>query len=59
MSQNLSVAREAKPLRHVAMVAKTLDEKKPKKSLRNEFASFQTSSILFNSTYLVGEIFLG
>ena len=41
------------------MVAKTLDEKKPKKSLRNEFASFQTSSILFNSTYLVGEIFLG
>ena len=31
MSQNLSVAREAKPLRHVAMVAKTLDEKKPKK----------------------------
>ena len=58
MSQNLSVAREAKPLRHVAMVAKTLDEKKNKK-VENEFASFQTSSILFNSTYLVGEIFLG
>ena len=43
---------------HVAMVAKFLDENKPKTSLKREFALFQTTSIFF---YLsnVGEIFLG
>ena len=37
-----------KSLRHVAMVAKFLDVKKPKISLKNEFALFQTSSKLFS-----------
>ena len=41
MSQNLSVAREEKPLRHVAMIAKILDENKPKKS------RYEMNSLLF------------
>ena len=39
---------QEKYLRHVAMVAKFLDDNKPKTSLKSEFALFQTSSILFN-----------
>ena len=35
-------------LRHVAMVAKFLDDNKPKIHLKNKIAMFQTSSILFN-----------
>ena len=34
--------------RHVAMVAKFLDNNKPIKSLKSLFALFQTSPILFN-----------
>ena len=37
-----------KSLRHVAMVAKCLDDNKPIKSLKSLFALFQTSPILFN-----------
>ena len=37
-----------KALPHVAMVAKFLDDNKPKKSLKSLFALFQTSPILFN-----------
>ena len=44
----LKVYREEKSLRHVAMVAKVLDDNKPKKSLKSLFALFQTSPILFN-----------
>ena len=33
---------------HVAMVAKFLDENKPKTSLKSELALFQTTPILFN-----------
>ena len=40
--------REEEPLRHVAMVAKFLDDNKPKTLLNSEFAQFQTSSILVN-----------
>ena len=40
--------RKEKSLRHVAMVAKFLDDNKPKKSLKSLFALFQTSPILFN-----------
>ena len=35
-------------LRHVAMVAKFLDDNKPKIHLKSKFALFQTSLILFN-----------
>ena len=35
-------------LRHVTMVAKFLDDNKPKIHLKRDFAPFQTSSILFN-----------
>ena len=44
----LKVYREEKLLRHVAMVAKVLDDNKPKKSLKSLFALFQTSPIPFN-----------
>ena len=44
----LKVYRKEKSLRHVAMVAKVLDDNKPKKSLKSLFALFQTSPILFN-----------
>ena len=37
-----------KSLRRVAMVAKFLDDNKPKRRLKKEFALFQTSSILSN-----------
>ena len=40
--------REEKSLRQVAIVAKFLDEKKPKCSLKSGFALFQTSSIPSN-----------
>ena len=40
--------REEKSLRHVAMVAKFLDDNKPKVHLKSKFALFKTSSILFN-----------
>ena len=39
---------EGKSLRHVAMVAKLLDDSKPIKPLKSVFALFQTSPILFN-----------
>ena len=39
---------EEKSLRHVAMVAKFLDDNKPKKSLKSLSALFQTSPILFS-----------
>ena len=50
------VNREEKSLRHVAMVAKFLDDKKPKRHLKSGFALFQTTSILFNLSN-DGEIF--
>ena len=40
--------REEKTLRHVVMVAKFLDDTKPKIHLKSIFALFQISSILFN-----------
>ena len=40
--------RQEKSLRHVAMVAKFLDDNKPKRHLKSGFALFQTSLILFN-----------
>ena len=40
--------RKDKSLRHVSMVAKFLDDNKPKKSLKSLFALFQTSPILIN-----------
>ena len=40
--------REEKLLRHIAMVAKFLDDNKPIKSLKSLFALFQTSPTLFN-----------
>ena len=43
--------REEKSLRHVAMVAKFLDDIKPKTS--REFTLFQTPSILFNFNQFV------
>ena len=45
---NAARNRQDKSLRHVAMVAKLLDDNKPKKSLKSLFALFQTSPILFN-----------
>ena len=41
---------DEKSLRHVAMVAKFLDDKEPKIHLKSEFVLFQTSSIAFNFT---------
>ena len=46
--ENAHTTREEKSLRHVAMVAKFLDDNKPKIHLKRDFAPFQTSSILFN-----------
>ena len=40
--------REEKSLRHVAIVAKFLDDNKPKIDLKREFALFQTSTTFFN-----------
>ena len=40
--------REEKSLHHVVMVAKFLDDNKPKIHLKSKFAPFQTSSLLFN-----------
>ena len=53
--------REEKSLRRVAMVAKFLDDNKPKCHLKSGFALFQTSSILFNfiSCVKCGRNFLG
>ena len=45
--------REEKSFRHVAMVAKLLDDNKPKIHVISKFALFQTSSILFNSIHFV------
>ena len=48
-------------MRHVAVVAKFLDDNKPIKSLKSLFALFQTSPILFNFIILanLAEISLG
>ena len=43
-----AVCREKKSLRHVAMVAKFLNDNKPKRHLKSGFALFQTSLIFFN-----------
>ena len=43
-----SYNKKEKSLRHVAIVAKFLDDNKPKRLLKCEFALFQTLSILFN-----------
>ena len=40
--------REEKSLRYLAIVAKFLDDSKPKTALESKFALFQTSLILFN-----------
>ena len=40
--------REEKSLHHVTIVAKCLDDNKPKIHLKSKFALFQTSSILFS-----------
>ena len=55
------VNREEKSLRHVAMVAKFLDDNKPKRHLKSGFAQFQTFSILFSFIWFVkgGRNFLG
>ena len=45
--------REKKSLRHVAMVAKFLDDNKSKRHVKSRFALFQTSSFLFNFVYFV------
>ena len=45
---NEFVINREKSLRHVAMVAKFLDNNKPKRHLKSGFALFQTSLILFN-----------
>ena len=53
------VYREEKSLRHIAMVAKFLDDNKPKRPLKSGFALFQTSltySISFNLSN-AGKIF--
>ena len=42
------ISKEEKSLRHVAIVAKFLDDNKPKTALKSTFALFQSSSILFN-----------
>ena len=44
----VDVYREEKSLRHVAMVAKFVDDNKPKRRLKCGFALFQTSSSLLN-----------
>ena len=44
----LKAYREEKSLRHVAVVAKVLDDHKAKTSLKSLFAPFQTSPILFS-----------
>ena len=43
--------REENSLRYLAIVAKFLDDSKPKTALESKFALFQTSSILFNLIY--------
>ena len=49
MSESINADnREEKSLRHVAMVAKCLDDNKPMKSLKSLFALFQTSPIQFH-----------
>ena len=48
ISPNTHGNREEKSLRHVAMVAKFLDDNKPIKSLKKLFALFQPLPILFN-----------
>ena len=45
--------REEKSLRHVAIVAKFLDDNKPIKSLKSPFALFQTLPILFSFNFCV------
>ena len=47
-SSNVEENGEDKSLRHVAIVAKCLDDNKPKRHLNSGFALFQSSSILFN-----------
>ena len=47
-SDVLKVNKEEKSLRHVAMVAKFLDDNKPIQSFKSLLALFQTSPILFN-----------
>ena len=44
----VDVYREEKSLHHVAMVAKFLDDNKPKRHLKCGFALFQTSPSLLN-----------
>ena len=44
----LALNRKEKSLRHVAMVAKCLDDNKSKIHLKSKFALFQTSSVFFN-----------
>ena len=44
----VSIERTEKSLHHVSMVAKFMDDNKPKKSLKSLFALFQTSPILFD-----------
>ena len=54
--------REEKSLRRVAMVAKFLDDNKPKIDLKREFALFQTTTIFFTISFnlpKVGKIFWG
>ena len=51
--------RQEKLLRHVAMVAKFLDDNKPKIHLKSKFALFQTSLILFNFICQMLEKFSG
>ena len=48
LTWGMEVARSEKSLRHVAMVAKFLDEDKLLKPLKSLFVLFQTSPILFN-----------
>ena len=43
--QLIMINREEKSLRHVAIVAKCLDNHKPKTSLESEFAQLQTLAI--------------
>ena len=52
-SDIVDVYRQEKSLRHVAMVAKFLDDNKPKRRLKCGFALFQTSSSLLNFIYFV------
>ena len=48
MYSTLSNDTEENSLRHVAMVAKCLDDNKPIKSLKSLFALLQTSPTVFN-----------